>query len=785
MNAWSQNESTITGRVLTDTNESLPYANIVAIDRDSNELIAGVISDEEGNFLLELKSESWLIIEISAIGFQSHRTEAVQLAQKNSLDFGDIIMNSETTELNEVVVKGTKPNIVVRTDRTLVNVEGSVLASGSSTLDIVERSPGVYVGQDGVFQINGRKGVLVMINNKRTFMNSEELRNYLSSISADNIKSIEVINNPSSKYDAEGVAGIINVILKESTMDGVNGSLLYSAEYNSIMNHTIAGNLNYKSGKWKIGVLNNYNIGGYKIDLDLDRRFDVVDTLFIFKQNSVSDIENRTYFGNGTVDYDITDNHTIGSTIQYTRAKNMESTDAQTSLMSSQTTEVDEIKSITNGSGINDRLGLNVHYLGNLDTLGSNLSFDLDYVKSTSNFNSLLDNTFSAESGNLNFITTDNQVTNKIFTEKIDFTKIFKENGSLEIGFKGSQIDSDNNQITAFETISNDDSDRLQYNEEVYAGYLNYSALLFKKIDFIMGMRTEHTNTEVKSLNPDNNRESSFTDFFPSLTLSHSYDDNQNTISINYNRRISRPNYQWLNPSVAFVDPFTKERGNPELTPMYSNNYEISQIFNKKYQFALSYSSTNDAFSTVLLQDDDDKTTTIIIDNLDKVKEFGFRAIVPLRLTNWWSMDNTINFTHTSYESIIEETKLSSDLFSYSIQNQHVFNLSNGYKFELFGALYGPINVGQFVVQKQYWVDFGISKSLMNDRLSLSVNATDIFRTRILKTDVEFGNIDTGIEQYNSSQAIRLAIRYQFAKGKEFSLEQRSGSEEEQERIED
>lgn len=787
--SFAQSDVSIKGRVLTNSSKGLPYVNIIAINNVTSEIIDGVITNEEGFFDLNIEYEGIIKLKVYTLGYKEHISDSFDLREHKIINLDTIILETDEIQMDEVILKSKKPKISIKSDKIIVNVKESVLSNGSSSLDILERSPGVYVGGDGDIRIKGRAGVIVMINNKRTSMGGTELKQYLKSLAANNIKNIEIIDNPSAKYDAEGIAGIINITLVKSKTEGSNGSVEIGSSYNGIINSNFSGNYNRKFKKWDIGTLINYNDSGYGIDLDLDRNFTLLDRSILFDQESYNEIKEIGYLGNLLIDYNINDNNLIGGNFQYQRSENEDFLESTTEVTDSSINEIQNINSINDGDGPNERVSFNLHYIGTLDTLGTKISADIDMISSKNKFNSLLKsdaiNDSDVDIVRSDFISTEYDFDNIIVTEQIDFTKIFKNESYFETGLKGSQITSENESIIRISDNGNDfvlDTDEsifFDYQENIYAGYLNYNNS-FKSINFSLGLRGEYTDLDFES--SLNRIENSYLDFFPSASLSYTA-KNENQYSFSYNRRINRPSYSTLSPSISYIDPFTIEKGNPGLQPMYSSNFETSYTIKNKYQVSFSYSRTKDYITTVLLQSEEDFETVIQVENLDKAQEFGLNFIVSTSLFNWWNINYTLGLTQNYFDSVLNNNRLDSEQFSYFLQTQNSFDLPKGYKMELFGAFFGPQNVGQFVIDDFFWFDFGVSKSIFDDKLNISLKGSDIFRSRKIKSEINFGSLASNVNQYNNNQSISLSLRFNFVSGKDFSIEKRSGSDSEKERL--
>lgn len=783
--------SKLSGKVIDQSGAPVPFANVALVNSNGGGLVDGSVSDEEGTFFIESVKSANVQLVISSIGYATYTSEAFDLVPGMTKDFGTITINDEMTGLDEVTVQSSRPEIIIEPDKTIVNVEGTVMAEGSNTLDVIGRSPGVYVDQDGNIILNGRGGVTVMINDRPTYMSATDLANYLRSMPAENIKSIEVINNPSARFDAEGAAGVINIVLKKNTVDGVFGNIQLGTQYNGL-NAPIAGaTINVKKGKWSTNANLNYNENANYNDLDIIRNFELEEGTSKFTQDSRIKTRFRTPNFTGSANYEINPNHNLGVNLQASRSTGGSNNTSFTEISIPGESEFNYLNSRNDDNGTRTRIFGNLHYDGKLDTLGTKISSDLDYTIMDANSTSILSNEYWTGANQSNFTTDRIQTLNDmyytIFTAKVDFTKPLKNGKILETGVKGSWVKSDNDldlsrsiEEGPFEPDPN--SNRFIYNENVLAAYASLKGAFSPKVNYQFGLRGEYSDILGNSVTLDQQNKQQYFNLFPSFFVQHQVSEKYQII-YNVNRRITRPNYRLLNPFVYYIDPLTSERGNPNLRPQYSNNIEMNHVINGAYQFTLGYSETEDAFMQVFIQDQEERTTTTFTDNFDKTRNVNFRGIVPVEITKWWNTSNMVQVNYNQFKSQIGEDFLDVDQVSFMARTQHNLQLPKGFKLELVGMYVGPQIWGQGTIEGFAWMDAGVTKTLMKDRLTLAVNGTDLFRTQVIRANVDFADINTGFRQYRSNQGIRFTLRWRFAQGESFRVRSSTGSSEERNRL--
>jgi hypothetical protein len=783
--------SHISGQVADGKGEFLPFVNVALVEAESGSLLTGAVTGDDGKFLIESARSGKVQLVISSIGFETFKSESFEIKPGITKDFGTISILEEEGNLSEVTVRATRPEIIIEADKTTINIEGTVMAEGNNALDVISRSPGVYVDENNNINLNGRPGVTVMINDRQTYMSASDLSNFLRAMPAENIKSIEIINNPTSRFDAEGGAGIINIRLKKNNIDGMFGSIQIGGMYNGIYGPNAGLSLNVKKGKWTNNASLNYNEFNFLNELEINRNFQLEEGISKFDQDSRIRMINKNLFFNGGSDYEINKNHSVGIAIQASEYNGENTGEAITEIDNPGTDDLFFLKSHNDNNSSNRRIFGNFHYVGLLDSMGTKLTSDFDYTKMISSSTSLLSNDFwmndNEDQSARDYILTLNDMDYNIFTAKVDFVKPFGKGRVLESGLKGSWVHSDNNldlsKAVEEEPFQPDpNSNRFIYEENVLAAYASYKGNFSEKVSFQAGLRSEYSDIKGTSVTLDSLNSQKYLDFFPSVFVQQKVSENYQII-YNANRRITRPNYRLLNPFIYYIDPLTTEQGNPGLRPQYAHNLEMNHVFKGSYQLSLGYSLTNDVFQQIFTQDEESRTTTTYTANLDKAQTWNLRAIVPVEIKSWWTMNNMVQLTNSQWKSMIGDALLDVSQTSFTIRSQNTLNLPKGFKAEVMGMYVGPSQYGQASIKGFAWVDAGITKNFLNDKLTLTVNGTDLLRSQIIRANVQFDTIDTQFQQYRNTQGVRFTLRYKFAKGESFRIANRSGSTDERNRL--
>jgi hypothetical protein len=785
------NQSALLRGIITNQKgEPVPYANAALLSPEGV-LLEGAVTDEAGAFSISTTKAARVKLVISSLGYTSFTSEEFELQPGLQKDFGTLVLADELTGLDEVTVKASRPQIIIEPDKTIVNVEGTVMAEGANALDVLGRSPGVFITTDGSINLNGRTGVTVMINDRPMYMSAADLTSFLRSMPADNIKSIEVMTSPSARFDAEGAAGVINIQLKKNTVDGVFGNVMLGGRYNGKAAPNAGITLNVKKGKWTSNGTFNYNENVEINDLEIERNFQVEGGKSTFLQDSRIVERSHTPSFTGAANYELTPTQNLGINVQASTSASNGLNTSGTTISNPGQSNKSSFTSINDSEDQRSRLFTNLHYDAKLDTLGGKITADLDLTVVDMASEALLNNSYSnglnPPTLRADRVLTLNDMYYTIFTSKVDWIKPLKGGKILEAGLKGSWVESDNNLDLSrgngdAQLQPDPNSNRFIYQENVLAAYSSLKGDFSPKLSYQAGLRMEYSDVTgtSKTLNQVNKQK--YTNLFPSVFLQHKISDAYQVV-YNVNRRITRPNYRLLNPFVYYIDPLTTEKGNPSLRPQYSTNFEMDHIIKGVYQFTLGYSVTENSFQQVFEQNEEARSSTLYTANFDKTKNFNFQGVVPVELAKWWNTSNLVQLNYNKFKSLIGMDLLDISQLSYVLRTQHNFSLPKGFKMELVGTYLGPQIWGMGEVRGFGWVDAGITKSVMKDKLSLSINGGDLFRTQWVRASVNFAAIDTRILQYQNEQSIRFTLRYNFSKGQSFRVNSNSGSSEERKRL--
>jgi hypothetical protein len=777
----------LSGRLFDDKNKPVSFANVALLRSADSSLAIAVISDSSGRFSLQPPATGRYLLHITAIGFSPLKTTVIE-ATETAKDLGNFTLKTETKALDNVSITTLRPTITQLADRMVVSVQGTAMAAGNTAYAVLSRAPGVFIDAEGNIQLNGRSGVLVMIDGKQTFLSARDLRTLLEGMSAENLKNIEIITNPSAKYDAEGTSGILNINLKKNTQQGMNGSVYTSYNYNFHRQHAASagGNINYKSGRWNsfANVDFSRRVGGR--EATFTRVFYGANKTTYFDQTATGNfvVQGPPSIRLGT-DYSLNDQHSVGAMVYFTTNTARQEFLTETFIGNQPKRPAQFIDADNFSRNTYTNYTTNLHYTGKFDTLGTQLTTDLDYVKITNRGSSDFNNYFTdlatgAKTTDLLFNNTPNGY--DIYSAKADFTLPLNKAHKFEVGGRASRIVSDNDFRFYFANgplvLDLNRTNHFRYDEKIYAAYANWNGKLSEKISVQTGLRMENTSSLGNSLTTRKVTPRNYTNLFPSMFLQQKVNDNY-SINYSYSRRLTRPNYGSLNPFRAYRDPYTWYEGNTQLRPQYTHSFSLTQVFKKVYNLTFNYQRNTDVMAEIPILLVEDTTTIYTTGNVDDGYNIGATAIAPLKICKWWDTQNTTILSYSKFSMQSNNGQLVNDQLFFMFQSNHTILLPKDFRMELNLLYRGPAASGLYHMASMHRVDVAFRKSFLAKKMDLTLNANDIFKgfRYFWTTDIN-GNINE-FDQYFRFRTIGATIRYNFSKGQKVDTKRRNNNLEE------
>lgn len=783
---------TLTGLVTDGKNQPIEVATVSLLNSTDSSLAKMELTDNEGRYEFSNIKPGAYRVAVAMLGFEkSISAEILALTPGETYAQPPVRLAESSAALQEVMVAAKKPFIEKRADRLIVNVESSITAAGGNALEVLERSPGIIVDQNDNLSLRGKSGVIVMIDGKPQVLSGADLGNFLRGLPANSVERVEIITNPSAKYDAQGNAGIIDIRMKKDQKLGMNGTFNTNLGHGKYPKAGAGTSVNYRNQKVNLFGNYNYNFRKGFNHLVLYRSF--------FENNKLTgayDQDNFMVFPFNTHNTRVgADFFPSKKTIVGVVASGVVNRFNPTGENVSQVLDGNSVRQsyFTTSNRSQDRwqnYALNLNLKQTLDDVGQELTADLDHAhywnetdqRFTTNYFDLSDQL----AGDTYIIVGDLNGDLNIYSVKADYVKPLKKEAKFEAGIKSSYVEADNDVQFFSQTGSGpllpdaSKSNRFIYKENINAAYLNWSRPFGKKFSVQAGLRAEQTNVDGNQVTTNFRFDTSYLRLFPSVFLSQKLNE-KNQIDLSVSRRLNRPSYSQLNPFKFFLDPTTFKEGNPYLRPQFTWNYEVAYTLNQLYIITLGYSKTTDNITNVIIPDEQNLQVTIQTDkNLTTFEYYGLNVYAPVTVAKWWNFNNNLNVYYGHYTGDLANTPLSNGNAVFSISSNHTFTLGNGFAAELNGMYHSKSIYGYMAVRPQGFLTAGVQKNFNDKRSTLKISVSDIFYTHFPAASMEFTDYTETFRAQRETRVAMLTFSHRFGKNTVAPSRRRTGGAEEE-----
>ncbi len=789
--SFAQTRVTVTGNVKDNTGKGLAAASVSLLQAKDSSLVKAAITDANGQFEISSAKSGKFLLSYTSIGFDKKFSDAFDLQQGLPYMAETATLQVAVRKLQDVTVVTRKPLIEIKADKTIFNVESSINATGSNALELLQKSPGIQVDNNDNISMKGKTGVKIYVDGKMTQLDTKDLAAYLKSINSNDVEAIEMISNPSAKYDASGNAGIINIRLKKNKKFGTNGSVTAGFVQGVTPKGNGSVNLNYRDKKVNLFSNLGGNIGINENELNLYR----IQKDSLYDQHSTNRSNDKSLNVKAGADYFINSKNTIGVLVTTNFTNNEWSSISNTNVYYNPTNQyIKTLQAFNTVPGHRTNMNSNLNYRYT-DTSGKEINFDADYGIFRGKGNSYQPNYYLDKNGLPLY-----QVINRnntpididIYTSKVD-VELPKWKGKLGYGAKFSYVKTSNtfeffNDINGVPVKQLGRSNSFMYTENVNAAYLNYQRQFNPKWSIQTGLRAEQTNSNGVLtradgiMQADNTVKRNYFNLFPSAAITWTANQ-KNTFNLTYSRRIDRPTYQDLNPFENKLDELTYEKGNAFLRPQYTDNIELTHTFKYMLNTTIGYSYVKDYATQTT--DTSNNATFVQQKNLATQQIISFSIGSPLPIAKWWNGYANLWYNYQIFKGQIGTNAVHVEVPIFGAYMQHTFTLGKDYTAELNGWFSGPSVWGAtWRTKSQGGVDVGFQKLIMQKKASVKISATDIFHTSPWTATSDFGGLYIKGKGSWESQTVRVSFTYRFGSSQvKAARERKTGLESEAKRI--
>ncbi len=765
---YAQQGAKISGYVADDKKLPVESGTISLLKAKDSSLVKITSVVKNGAFEIENIIPGNYLLSTNILGFEPMLVAIRFTGGQVMTD--TIFLNPVSASLGNVTVRSQKPFIEMKAGVTIVNVESSVTNVGANALEVLEKSPGVAVDKDGNISLKGRQNVLVWLDGKQTYMGPAELATMLGNLPASQLETIEIMSNPTAKYDAAGSTGIIHIKTKKLRTQGFNGTLTlgygqgrYYKTNNSLL-------LNYRNNN--VNIFLTYSYSGNKgfTDLYAKRTYYATDDKTVrasYEQPSFMYGHGKSHTLKTGLDYTLSKKTTAGVTFTGIFSNRLSGNNSPAYWISASGSVDSSILTVSDNSTQWRNLGVNLN-LRHSFSKTQELTADFDHLGYRIENNQYFINTISTTpitDGLKGFLPSEVS----IFSGKADYSQTFTSGLKLEAGWKSAKVSTDNLADYHAKTTGGwvqdlGKTNHFIYEETIHALYTNLQKQT-GKLTMQAGLRYENTSYDANQKGNISRKDSSFSrqydGLFPSAMLTIEA-DSSHSFSFTAGRRLDRPAFQKLNPFIFVINKYTYQQGNPYFKPQYTWNLEFTHNFKNRLMTSFSYGYTRDYFSQIFYATADN----IIVyseGNLGKMVNYGVSVSTQLQLLKIWSMNVSASLNHKKIEGYVW-SPLTASLTTFNLNMNNQFRLKKGWAFEVSGFFNTSEQELQEITDPFGQLAIGVSKQILNNKGSLKFNVRDIFYTQWMKGFTIFEHATEYFKLTRDTRVANLAFTWRFGK---------------------
>jgi len=783
---WSQTVS-ISGLIKNESNEGVAFAAVGLFNAKDSTLAKSDVADANGGFKLSAVQTGQFYIGINSVGFKNYSSKVLEV--NKNLDLPAIILNTSATVLKEVVVSGQKPMIEVLADKTVFNVQNTLSATGTTGFELLRKAPGVIIDNGDNLILEGKTGVLIYIDGKPSVLSGQDLTDFLKTLQASDIEAIEIITHPSSKYDAAGNAGIINISLKKDKRFGTNGTIGLGASYGIYGRANGSFSLNHRNKKTNFFANYSNCVGQTQSFMELNRQ--QANIMYDQKMLTINYASSNNV--KAGLDVFINNKSTLGIILNGNFNNGLSTNNSRTPITNLGNTTPNQVlvaQSISDYDNKNVYLNTNYRFA---DTLGHVLNMDADYgvydsKRLNNQPNEYYDGTETTKLFERNY-QMNTPTTIQIATFKTDYEQRFFK-GTLGVGLKLSYVKTNNtfdffDFLNSEKTRNSERSNQFLYTENINAAYLNYNRA-WGKFSFQGGLRVEHTvsegNLTSTQTNADNNVKRNYVNLFPSGGLTYTANPD-NSLALTYSQRIERPNYKSLNPFEWKTDELSYTKGNAFLNPQYTTDIKLSHTYKYALTTSISFSYIRDFFAQIT--DTIEGSRNFLMErNIANQKVLNIGISYPFQVAKWWNVFLSVDAYQSRFEAT-NEKYVPITRTTASFYGQNTFSLPKKVKMEISGWFSTPsVWGGTYLAKSLGSLDIAFQKKIFNEKVSARLAFSDVLFTSFWRGNMQYGDLKIQGKGGWESRQIKVNFSYNFGNNDVKNARNRkTGLEDESKRI--
>ncbi len=762
----------ITGSIVDIANAPVSYCPLALIKSSDSSIVKGSITTENGQYMFENVKAGKYLIKVSSIEFKEGYYNPFIFDSLSNYNVQTIIVKSNSIKLNEVSIVAMKKTIEMKDGMMIMNVENSPLTSGNTVFDLIKKIPGVFIDNQNNIILSGKGSVRVMINGQLQRISNDQLISILMGMNAELVSKIEIMKNPSVKYDSEGSGGLINIVSKKVKVMGLSGSVNSNINKGDFYRGSVDGSINYKFNK--IAIFSNFGYGNRisNTDYQFNQDVNLIDSITYLRQKgSVKTTQQLYHYSLGT-DYYLNKNNTIGVLISGGLTSSPSSNISRNNITGDNNYPYNYTTSSLKLSDNFSNPNYNINAEHKFDTLGTVLNFAADYSDFKEVKNKLNENLFLTQHDSIiqpekTFKSSTNSRF-QLFTQKLDFIKKIKGGIILESGIKATTVQNKNNYLFERKNPTTDNfekdsliSNNFTYNENIYAGYVNFKKE-YKVATIQIGSRFEKTIVTAKDEALFKLTRNYF-NFFPNISIDYHKSD-KHTLQLSLSKRIERPSYNDINPYVSYDDYFSASKGNPFLVPAINYNASLAYVYNQTIYNTVGYSVNNNNIVNIDLKLDSTNLVTNTMKNINSYTVIYYSLYYQKEIRSWWNTSVSSDIYTQTFKGNINSTSFNRTNIAYQAVVNNDFLLFKKYKLMVNGYYFSPTIYSTAKSSNFWWVDLGLKKSYLKDKLTFNLTFSDIFHTNNYSTVIQFQSQNNFYRGVKDTRRVSFSVIYKFGK---------------------
>ncbi len=757
-------QTTITGNV-TDgiTHENLALAAIT-LTNDAKTLIALTDADENGYFKLAIPNT--FTQGILTVRYVSYSDFNLNLYADKIPGALQVVLQPKSKELDEVTVTAKQKAVTISGDKVIFNVDKLGIGNGTNGLEAVRQIPGIRLDKDDNIQFRGSSDVQIMINGRRSLLQGDALREFIRSLKGSDIQYVEVIAQPSARYDAAGTTGILNIVLKKSKAGGVSGNIYSYISYGEYFKHQNGGQLFYNDSLWNINANGYYYNGNSVNHREVNQTIQIENGVRKLNQSNEWLPHTLSKNINVGVERKLGSNHLLSTAWNYFKSDDDDNTYGTTYEFVNEE-PVNEVKLTQYFLNPNERLTGNVFYNFTADSTAAKLDVQANYARYKNQKNGFQRNDYADAS----FMKLDgfNNTSYTVATIQADWVQKLSKKLTLEGGLKYSDV-----RMNYFNEYNTNNAPQLvipdsllinhfSYKEQLGAAYTQLS-LNLDKWSFLAGLRAEYYKYNATSRTNNQTSANSFTNWFPSFSANYKKEYNQYQLS--YSRRIGRPGYLELNPYYQYIDAYTLERGNPALRPQLYHSFQVSYVYKSALNISLYGYLYDNGFINVIDYLEAQNYNVTYKANAATGNRFGLSASLPYEPFDWWTMQLSLDANYNSERSNVQNFSYSGSGFGYEANLYENINLKNNWSLTLNGFYSGRATTANGYMRATYDISVSAKKHLLDKKLQVLGGCANILKKSLYHQVTQVDNVTTNWTNRWETRRFYLQLTYYIGSGK-------------------